>query len=94
MPKKRKLKVSHSKTRLIIVVDPPLNFASKLYESIQANILKWATGEGSFVVVALLEALSGKEKDAMIAQLKKSKKSLTDQARDNKGTKIVLENIE
>lgn len=93
MPKRRKLKVNHLKTRLRIAVDPPLNFASKLYQSIQANTLHWTTGEGSFVVVALLEALSGKEKDVMIAQLKKSKKALTDQAGDNKGTKIVLEKI-
>jgi hypothetical protein len=56
-------------------------------------MLKWATGEGSFVVVALFETLSGKEKDAIITHLKKTKKTLTDQAGDNKGTKIVLEKI-
>lgn len=76
------------------MVDPPLNFVSKLYEGIQSNISLWAIGEGSFVVVALLEALSGKPKEELISQLKKSKNSLTNQAGENKGTKIIVEKIE
>lgn len=54
---------------------------------------KWAIGEGSFVVVSLLEGLSGDQKDEIISQLKKSQKILKSQGGDNKGTKIVLEKI-
>jgi len=75
------------------VVDPSLNFANNLYNSIQENIDEWAVGEGSFVVVALLEALSGKEREEMISQLKKSKHTILRHVDDNKGVKIVLEKI-
>jgi pumilio homology domain family member 6 len=64
-----------------------------LYVAILSNLEKWATGEGSFVVVSLLEGLSGDQKDEMISLLKKSKKYIKSQGGDNKGTKIVLEKI-
>lgn len=70
-----------------------MNFAGKLCALIQSEAAQWAMGEGSFVVVALLESLSGKEKDQLVARLKQSKSQLKSLGEQNKGTKIVLEKI-
>jgi pumilio homology domain family member 6 len=75
------------------VVDPSLDFASRLYATIKSSLIEWATGEGSFVVVGLLDALSGKEKDELNLQLKSNKKLLEQKASENKGTKILLETL-
>lgn len=75
------------------VADPDMKFASRLYGVIQEHILQWATGEGSFVVVALLEALSGKEKEGLIKDLKSHKKLINERAASNKGTKLILETM-
>jgi pumilio family protein 6 len=73
------------------VVDPPLNFATILYANILSHVVEWAKGDGSFVVVALLETLTAGEADSLKKQLKneltRSKNT------GNKGTKIVLEKI-
>ena len=91
---RRKLRVIWFElTYLTIVIDPSLNFASEFYKAIQSNLISWAAGEGSFVVVALLEALSGGERDEMITYLKRDRKTIENQGKENKGTKIVLENI-
>lgn len=63
-----------------IVVDPPLDFAGRLYKAINADVVNWAIGEGSFVIVALLEALSGKEGEELRDHLKGKRKVL--QARE------------
>ena len=76
-----------------IVSDPPLDFAGRLYQEIKSETVSWAIGEGSFVIVGLLEVLSGKENDELKARLKKNKKSLQDKGKENKGTKIILEKI-
>lgn len=75
------------------VVEPALNFDSKLLSHIKPHITKWATGEGSFVVVGLLESLKGTELEDLKKQLKKDQKLLKSKAGENKGTKIVLEKI-
>jgi pumilio homology domain family member 6 len=75
------------------VVDLDLNFARKLYTAIQEYISQWATGDGSFVVVALLEALSGEDRDGLIEELKKHEKAIRNKAAGNKGTSLILEKI-
>lgn len=75
------------------MADSSLNFADTLYEHIRPEIVPWTTGEGSFVVVGLLEALSEKGKEELISQLKRSLKILKNHIGENKGTKIVLEKI-
>ncbi len=37
-------------------VDPPLNFHNPFYEAIKNDLVTWATGSNSFVIVGLLEA--------------------------------------
>jgi pumilio family protein 6 len=75
-----------------IVGDPPLDFAGRLYQEIKSETVSWAIGEGSFVIVGLLEVLSGKENE-LKTRLKKNKKALQDKGKENKGTKIILEKI-
>lgn len=60
---------------------------------IQPYLLSWATGEGSFVVLGLLEALSGKEREEVVSHLKKTQKSVKNKSAGNKGTKLILEKI-
>jgi pumilio homology domain family member 6 len=75
------------------VSDPDLNFASKLKTVVQPYLVSWATGEGSFVVLGLLEALSGKEKEEVVSHLKKTQKSIRNKSAGNKGAKLILEKI-
>lgn len=46
----------NSATKEIEAVEPPLGFHEILYEQIQDDIVGWAVGSNSFVVVGLLEA--------------------------------------
>jgi pumilio homology domain family member 6 len=75
------------------VVDPEFKFASKLYHAIRPHISQWATGDGSFVVVALLEALLGEEKEGLRKDLKSHEKAIKEKAGSNKGSKLILEKI-
>lgn len=63
------------KTKTVIRVDPPLNFADLLYPHIKEYILEWATGSSSFVVLALLE-VPFSSKDEVLEILKKNEKKL------------------
>ena len=44
-----------SKTSSVDYVDPPLKFHELLYQRIKDDLVSWATGSNSFVVVSLLE---------------------------------------
>ncbi|KAH7031608.1 armadillo-type protein [Microdochium trichocladiopsis] len=63
-------------TKQIVPVDPPLHFADILYPVIKDNIISWATGPSSFVVVSLLEVDDFSSKDELRKLLKKEKKAL------------------
>ena len=77
----------------MLVVDSSFDFAKRLQEVVKPHIVEWATGDGSFVVVGLLETLSGKEREDLVSQLKMQESSIKTKGRENKGTKIVLEKI-
>lgn len=64
----------------IVPVEPPLNFANTLYPSIKEHIMEWATGPGSFVVVALVESGDFSEVKELKATLSKNKKLLQNAA--------------
>jgi len=57
-------------------VNPPLGFHTLLYENIKDDIVSWATGSQTFVVVALTESDDFAEKDELLKVLKKNKKVL------------------
>ena len=55
--------------------------------------MKWATGEGSFVVVGLIETLSGTEQEDLIDRLRKNRKLLEVASGKNKGSNLILQKI-
>jgi pumilio family protein 6 len=57
-------------------VDPPLGFHTLLYDNIKDDIMTWATGPQTFVVVALAESDDFEKKDELLKVLKKNKKAL------------------
>lgn len=63
----------------IKLVEPPLDFANTLYGVIKGHIVAWATGPGSFVPLALLEAEGFSHGPELIKTLRK-KKALLDKA--------------
>ncbi|CBX92486.1 hypothetical protein LEMA_P051920.1 [Plenodomus lingam JN3] len=63
-------------TKKVVPVTPALGFADLLWNEIKDNIIDWATGQGSFVIVALTEAEGFEGKSAVLKALKKEKKKL------------------
>lgn len=66
----------------VIPADPPLNFANILYPHMGENVVQWATGPGSFQVLALLEAESFDKKAELKKVLKKNKTALEKAAKE------------
>ena len=82
-------------TASIKPVEPPLKFHELIYAKIIANggvaeIVNWANGPNSFVVVAMLEAEDFGAKEELMKALKKNAAKLN---KDNKGAAIVLDKI-
>lgn len=74
-------------------VDPPTDFAVRLTSSVAARAEEWSCGEGSFVVVALIESLptESPELEALKGALVKSKTKIEEAANGgNRGSKILL----
>ncbi|EED24088.1 conserved hypothetical protein [Talaromyces stipitatus ATCC 10500] len=65
-------------------VDPPLNFHALLYDNIKDDILAWATGPQTFVIVALAESNDFSQKNELLKVLKKNKKVLEKAAAGSK----------
>lgn len=93
----------NSAEKVVEKVQPPLNFHSLLYEQIHGEIVAWATGSNTFVIVALTESEEFEKKDELMKTLKKNKKAL-EQAAENKkegkkagpassGAKLLLEKM-
>lgn len=68
------------KTKKVVPVDPPLGFADLFWDQIKDNVLTWATGEGSFVIVGLVESENFDRKDEVLAALNKGRKQLQEAA--------------
>lgn len=75
------------KTKTTKLVDPPLNFYNALYDEIKDYLVEWATGDSSFVVVALVEAEGFEKKEKVLKALKKNKDKLEKAAGDAKKSK-------
>ncbi|KAH6861136.1 armadillo-type protein [Alternaria rosae] len=63
-------------TKKVVPVEPALGFADLLWPHIKSNLVNWATGQGSFVVVSMTEAEGFAKKDEVLKALKKEKKAL------------------
>ena len=62
-------------------VDPPLDFHNSLYATISDEIVEWATGDKSFVVVALLEAPGFSSIERLEKELNKERPRLEEAAK-------------
>lgn len=83
----------NNKEKKVVKVANPIGFGTSFYNAVGDHVVAWATGEGSFVIVTLLET-SG---DADFAKelkktLKKSLSQLEDAAEaGNKGSKLIVD---
>ena len=70
----------NSSTKTVDKVQPPLRFHELLYEQIQDEIMDWAAGPNTFVVVALAECDEFDRRGELMESLKKNKKALENAA--------------
>jgi pumilio family protein 6 len=75
-----------AKQKKVVVTAPDLKFADALYTRIQEHVLEWATGDSSFVVVALAEAENFGNRNELLEKLKKGKKALEKSAKGGEGS--------
>lgn len=83
----------NKKAKSIERIEPSVHFAEKLAPIVGQRARDWASGDGSFVVVALLETLEAHtaERGALVEALKADITRLESAgAEGNKGSKIVL----
>ena len=66
----------NSSTKTVDKVQPPLGFHSLLYDQIKDEIMDWATGPNTFVVVALAESEEFAQRNELVKSLKKNTKAL------------------
>ncbi|KAF2019033.1 ARM repeat-containing protein [Aaosphaeria arxii CBS 175.79] len=60
----------------VVPVEPAIGYADMFWDHIKSDVISWATGQGSFVIVALVEAEQFERKDEVLKALKKDKKAL------------------
>ncbi|KHJ34192.1 putative pumilio domain-containing protein [Erysiphe necator] len=78
-------------TKSIMPVVPALDFSNILYPYIRENILQWAIGPASFVILALVESESFSKKQEVL-ELLKSEKTLLEKASEELRTDEVIQN--
>ncbi|KAK5055412.1 hypothetical protein LTR84_013162 [Exophiala bonariae] len=81
-------------TKSIVKTEPPLNFHELLYEEINGRgdeeIVSWANGPNSFVVVAMLEAQEFAKQEELLTRLSEKKSALDSEVA---GARIILEKL-
>ncbi|KAJ5226800.1 uncharacterized protein N7469_006806 [Penicillium citrinum] len=88
-------------TKSVEKVEPALNFHGLLYEQIKDEVMDWATGSNTFVIVAMTESDDFEKKSELLKTLKKNKKALEQASASGKdgkgpaasGAKILLQKI-
>jgi pumilio homology domain family member 6 len=82
-------------------VESVLGFADLLYEKIKDNIIPWASGPDSFVIVAMLEAKAFTKREILMKQLKQYRsqleqvgKTVTHQEGGNAGARILVQKLD
>ncbi|KAF1953378.1 ARM repeat-containing protein [Byssothecium circinans] len=63
-------------TKSVIPVQPPLGFADMFWSQNKKDVISWATGQGSWVIVGLVESEDFGRKDEVLSALKKGRKQL------------------
>jgi pumilio family protein 6 len=64
------------KQKKVVAVEPALGFADMFWDHIKDNVMQWATGSGSFVIVGLVEVEGFDKKDEVLKALEKGRKEL------------------
>lgn len=83
------------KTKTVDRTEPPLKFHEILFKYIGDDILAWATGGNSFVVVGLWEAGDFSKHEALKSKLKEGKAQLSTAGQaGNKGSQLLLQKLE
>ena len=89
------------KAKSVKPVEPALGFADLLYEKIEDNVLQWASGPDSFVIVAMLETDVFMRRKMLVEQLKQYRsqleqvgKSVSYQEGGNVGARILVQKLE
>ncbi|KAH7080391.1 armadillo-type protein [Paraphoma chrysanthemicola] len=67
-------------TKKVVPVEPALGFADLFWDEVKENVIDWATGQGSFVIVALTETEGFERKKEVLKALKKEKARLEEAA--------------
>lgn len=75
----------NSAEKVVDKVQPPLNFHSLLYEQIKEEVVSWATGSNTFVIVALAESEEFEKRGELLKMLKKNKGALEEVAQSGSG---------
>ncbi len=81
------------------IIEPPLRFGSTLYAKCRDEIVGWASGPNSFVVVAMMESPHMEERDSLISALREQREVLREASqgtgkKGNAGAQILLQRIE
>jgi pumilio homology domain family member 6 len=79
-------------------IEPPLRFESILYSTCHDEVVSWASGPNSFVVVAMLESPRMEERDSLIRALRKERQALQEASKGpdkkgNTGAQILLQQV-
>ncbi|KAI9776563.1 MAG: pumilio domain member 6 [Peltula sp. TS41687] len=61
----------NAKLGRVEVIEPPLNFHEMFYDHVKSELVAWATGPNSFVIVALLETDGFGRKDEVLDTLRR-----------------------
>lgn len=86
-------------SKQVSVVEPPLRFESILYWKCGHEIVSWASGANSFVVVAMLESSRLEQRDSLVSALRQQRQELQKASqgpdqKGNAGARILLQQIE
>ncbi|ODQ68306.1 ARM repeat-containing protein [Nadsonia fulvescens var. elongata DSM 6958] len=81
----------NNKEKKVVTIEEPTGFKNLLVEQLSGHLEQWATGDGSFVVVSLLENLGADEKKQLAKGLKKYVRSIQTAAEEgNKGSALIV----
>jgi pumilio homology domain family member 6 len=82
------------------MTEPRLRFECTLYSKCRNEIVGWASGRNSFVIVAMLESPHMEERDSLVSALREQLPVLqkasqgSEKSKGNAGTRILLQKIE
>lgn len=86
------------KLKEVDVCQPPLGFADMLFDALGEDVVQWATGANSFVIVGMLETKDMSRHEGLVKVLRANKADLEKAAKSakddgNKGTRLILQKL-